>query len=174
METIIGIVSKSPHPQGRIGPLRYQDWYRQCIDVVKLNKEIPNSQLLITSNLQVKGAKREEDYYSEIINSFGRELITLNKGVETTEQLQVFKEYMLNRDAVLIISVTSIHFFRVFWIAKRIKLNVYKYKITFGIPRPKELITDIILSFLYPIIDILGLNDFFINNVVKRRNSGKF
>jgi hypothetical protein len=172
METIIGIISKSPHPIGRIGPTKYQDWYRQCIDVVKLNKKIPNSNIVLTSNLQINNARREEDYYSEIINGLSTNLITLNKGVETTEQLLVFKEYSLNKK--LILSVTFTHFFRVWWIAKRIKLNVIKYKISLGIPRPKELITDIILTFLYPIIDLMGYSKWFIENVIKRRNSGKF
>jgi hypothetical protein len=174
MKTIIGILTKSPHPQGRVGPREKQDWYRQCVDVVELHRKIPESEIVVTSALHIKGARREEEYYTEAILSLGDSVIALEKGVETIEQIRVFKEYISVHEAKLILSVTFTHFLRVVWLCFRAQLTVTKYKVSWGIPRPKEFVTDIILTFLYPILDILGKGTWFMEKVQARRKEGNF
>lgn len=174
MKTIIGILTKSPHPKGRIGKVESQDWYIQCKQAALLHGKISNSQIVITSALQVKDALPEEKYYTDVLNHLGPNYISLGKGVETIEQLRIFKEYIEKNNSVLILLVTWTHFLRVKWLVYRVNLPICKYIISWGIPRPKELITDIILTFVYPIIDLIGKGEWFRRRVVDRREGGKF
>src|SRR5689334_10546083 len=141
-KSVIAILTKSPHPEGRKGRKDLQDWYKECKDAFSLYKNTPESEVVVTSAVKINGAKREEDYYREVLEEMGINAVYLNKGLETTEQLEVFKKYVEENKAKLILIVTWTHILRVLWVAKRMKIPVSKYKISLGLPRPRELITD--------------------------------
>jgi hypothetical protein len=175
MKSVIAILTKSPHPEGRKGLVVLQDWYKECKDAVFLHKNTPNSEIVITSAVHINGAEREEKYYVDVLKQLGEEnIVVLGKGLETTEQLEVFKKYVEEKKAKLILIVTWTHFLRVLWMAKRMEIPVYKYKVSLGLPRPKELITDFIMTFVYPIYDLSGEKEVLIHWVKNRREGGKF
>ena len=172
MKTILAIVTKSPWPKGRIGRIERQDWYQTCVMASYMHRTILDSEVVVSSATRVDGADNEEEYYKKIMCSLNTPLVALGKGNETIVQLKLFKEMATTESAKLILLTTWSHYLRVLWLCwrQKVKAEIIAVK---GIPRPTELITDIILTFVYPLVDICGLEKWFIRKVVNRRVKGK-
>ncbi|MBI2474669.1 MAG: YdcF family protein [Candidatus Taylorbacteria bacterium] len=130
--------------------------------------------ILVLSAVHIKGSRAEADYYVEALKKLGAQNVSIERrGFDTIGQLQIAKAIAAEKKADLIIISTATHYLRVRWlcITEAVKAKHY---ITSGIPRPREAITDIILTFLFPIIDILGLRKKYLALISTRRKSGKF
>jgi hypothetical protein len=174
MKYIIWPVAKNP-ATGRIGPKKFQDWYRGCVKAVKIEKKLlangDSVKIAVVSAVHIKDKPAEADFIFSALEELGAKNIHIDlKSYETIGELEAVQEIAIKENAELIIISTFGHYLRVRWLARKISA---KHFVAFGIPRPKELITDIILTFLFPIIDLLGKRDWFRKKVESRRENGK-
>lgn len=167
-------ITKSPHSKGRIGPVKMQDWYRGLAKAVLLQRKFVGSKILILSNVHIRGEEHEADIYTRALYDFGvkeENLLVIKDCYETIGQIDVIKQVAKEANYKLIFVSTWLHFGRVWWLTRGMKIKHY---IAFGIPRPRESLTDIILTFMFPIIDILGKKEWFRKKVIIHREQGIF
>ncbi len=178
---IIIPVTKGPHPQGRIGPLEWQDWYLQLVRTVSLSCEM-SAGILVISDVHIDGAEHEAYYYCDVLYQLGcspcsdftkleaGQYIDLRECQETIGQMERVKEICHEYGFNPIFVSTWFHYFRVRWLTRGMKATHY---VSFGLPRLLEAITDMILTFAFPVIDLAGKRRWFQEKIVGRRESGK-
>lgn len=168
------MLPKSPFPEGRIGPERMQDWFGQCVLAIKLAEALDEETEIITSSeFQTDEGVSDETQYEKIIKyRFNENLGILSQGRESVGHITAMSEYAKKQQAKFILVVTWVHYPRMLWVAFREHVDV-DLRIAFGIPRPKEMVTDVILTFLYPVLDLMGLKQKFLERVGARRVTGK-
>ncbi|OGZ43903.1 MAG: hypothetical protein A3J55_00525 [Candidatus Ryanbacteria bacterium RIFCSPHIGHO2_02_FULL_45_17b] len=176
-ETLIVPLTKSPHPRGRIGPTRWQDWFRGLRRAVTIAKVIPNAEILILSNVRVANQPHEADLYSEALAEMGViSFRVIRECYETIEQINYSIDLAIQERKNLIFVSTFLHYLRVEWLILTHpdrKLVEVKHYSVLGIPRPKEALTDIVLTVLFPLIDLVGGRQWFLRAVNSRRLTGK-
>lgn len=171
---IIVPITKSPHTKGRIGPRELQDWYRGLAKTVFLQRKFLESKILIISNVHIEGEEHEADIYNKALQDLGikrEDIIVIKDCYETIGQIDTLKKINREGSYKLVLVSTWLHFGRVWWLARGMHVTHF---IAFGIPRPRESLTDIFLTFLFPIVDILGKREWFRQKVITRRKEGKF
>lgn len=175
LKTIILPLTKSPCERGRVGPRKWQNWYRGCKKAVKLEKKFlargNEVEILILTDFQTKGSPHDADYYTEALRELNAsKLRVICEETETVGQIKKANQIAKREGKRLVVISSLAHFPRVWWICRGEKIA---HSIVCGIPRPKEFITDIILDVAFPLIDILGQRNRFERFVEKRRESGK-
>ncbi len=173
-KTIIIPLTKSPLPdKGRIGPREKQDWYQSLVLAKKLANSIENSFIYIISKVRIRGMIAEADLYEQILEKIGvpkEKIVTIRRAYETTVQCRIAFEEAQKENANLIIISTPFHYPRVRWICRG---KAAKHYIAWGRPRTKEAFTDSMLMFLFPLLDLFGLDSFFRNLVNSWRIRGR-
>ncbi len=167
-------VTKSPHKRGRIGPERLQDWYRGIVRAVSLQHKLKDSKILVLSDVCISGQEHEADIYERTLKKLGvrnDQMIVLHEGLETIKQIEYIRKMAEAGGYKVILVSTWLHGPRVAWLARGMHTRQY---VAFGIPRPREALTDIALTFLFPIIDVFGGRKWFKEKVIGRRKEGKF
>lgn len=172
-------LSKSSWMNGRIGPERYQDCFviiKKSIDLLNENKI---NKILLLSDFHAKKAEISEMNYMLKIckqyNVLNENIIIEDYGYDTLSQIKFTLNLCKQNDESLIIISSVLHYPRVVWICWRLnkKHNIkIKNKIGFGIPRLDDMFFDILLMFLYPVIDLCGFSENFSLTIKRRRNSG--
>ncbi len=173
---IIIPLTKSPFAKGRFGPRAWQDWYCGIKAALNYSYLVYRCEILVLSAVHISGQKSEAEIYTEALESMGcNNPRVIHEGQETIGQIEYAVNLARKENKVLVFFVSILHYPRVRWICKDYKDSV-KIKIVpvWGIPRPKEAITDFILIFMYPILDTLfsGFKGWFQNNVIERREMG--
>jgi hypothetical protein len=164
----IVILTKSPWPEGRIGKEENQDWFKQCIIASRLKNEM--NEIIVTSSTKV-GELTERYYYFDAMLRLGIRIKIFDKGCETISQLEEIKKIAGESEFFLIVTWT--HFFRVKYLLKQMEMPNASIITAWGIPRPKELVTDVILTIASPIMYWFNLTEKFLNYTNARRASGK-
>jgi hypothetical protein len=176
--TLVVPLGKSPQPPGRIGPMEWQDWYRELEMAVDIAEKSPDSEILVLSNLHFPGLEPEADYYTRMLYLLGAETVRkVRDGYQTSDQIDRAFEMaeQENKDLILISSV--LHYPRVQWLIWRHpnkKMLKVRHLAAWGLPRPMEGVSDIVATFLYPVIDLLGGRAWLQGIYDKRRKSGRF
>lgn len=179
--TIVVPIPKSPHSKGRIGPEEWQDWYRGLKKAISIARSKDMAEVLILSNAQYSGQPHEVDLYYGALAKLGAttdvNIRAIKEGYETIEQVDRSFKLAAEEKKELIFVSTWLHYLRVQWLIWRCKAVApsvkVKHCIVFGIPRPREMLSDIILTILFPLVDICGGRQFFLKAVNKRRIKGK-
>lgn len=180
--TIVIPVAKSPHSKGRILPEEWQDWYRGIKKAVSIARQSEKGsvEVLVLSDAKYYGQPHEADLYYRALTKLGATIYVniriIREGYETIEQVNRSFELAAEEGKELIFVSTFFHYPRVQWLIWRCKTTVpvkVRHCVAVGIPRPREAITDIILTLLFPLIDIFGGRRFFLKAVNKRRLKGK-
>ncbi len=180
-KVLIVPLPKSPWDEGRIGIKKKQDWYRSCMKALEILCEYSIAgdcpTILIASGFENKQTGYVEvDFYLDIFEKLLKcvdingyySVDSVAKGSETISQLdEVFKYADAEKFNEVIIISSRLHWPRVKYLCKYgKKKGMYKVPYTnefvYGIPRPREAVTDSILNLLMPIIDWLGLREFFL------------
>lgn len=167
-------LTKSPH-SGRIGKKEWQDWYRGLALAKKILRPGVDK-ILVVSDVKIKGEKHEADIYVSALQELNvdtADIVVIKSAQETIGQIDVAKEIGQKENLSLVFISTWTHYLRVRWITFFDKIRA-KHFTTFGIPRPREAFTDLISTFLFPLIDILGLRKKFKERVSLRRKQGRF
>ena len=166
-------LTKSPNPaKGRWGSIEDQDWYHGVRLAAHIAKNDPLSRILVISDFHVPGCEQDADTYNRALLELGvpaSSIEIIRKESETCGQLNLTFKMASRKDSVTIIS-SFLHWPRVLWLTLGKKCT---RRIVFGHPRPKEAFTDIILAFIFPALDLLGLRNFFLRRVLSRRKKGK-
>ena len=172
-------LSKSSWPEGRFGAEKYQDYFTIVKKSIDLLKEKKIDKILLLSNFKSKQGKKSELENMVnicILNHINEnELIIEKNGYDTLSQLKFTFNLCKDRNQELIIISSLTHFPRVVWICWRLnkKYNIkYKNIISLGIPRIHDVIYDLVLMFIYPILDLWGFSENFSRTIKRRRNSG--
>src|SRR3989344_2864013 len=145
--TIIVPIIKSPHSKGRIGPEKFQDWFRGLKKAVSIAIK-SDGEILVISDAQYTNQSHESDLYCKALAKLSQiRHRVIRNGRETTEQVDLsFKLAEVEKKELVFIS-TFFHYPRVqllIWRCKSKKLKVrVSHYISFGIPRPREMLTDI-------------------------------
>lgn len=170
--TLIFPVPKSPHTAGRIGPTRCQDWYRAVVRSVALAEASSSPAFLIVTAFYAAHENREAIIYGNAIRALvpNAHILVIPQGLETVEQIEVALAFAKQtRQSIYLVS-TLLHFPRVWWLARG---NSARHRVVVGIPRPREAVTDIVLAFLFPLLDLAGLRQWFLYRARRRRQRGK-
>lgn len=171
---VIWPVAKNP-AMGRIGPTRWQDWYRGCIKSAAIERKLIESgnevMVAIVNAVHTKGYTPEYEYSMKALKELGTQNIHIElKSYETISELDAICEIAKREGAELVVVSTFAHYLRVAWLLRRIPSE---HHIAFGLPRWSEMITDVVLTVLFPIIDFLGGRKRFLKTVNRRRLDGK-
>jgi hypothetical protein len=172
--TLIVPLVKSPRPRkGRIGPDDKQDWYACCELAARLSRSLPDSSIAVISSYQAHGEKPDAEVYEQTLVSLGvscERLYLIQKGSETTGQIEQAEKLAKEKDAEILFVSTLLHSPRVWWLTR--KKAVYRRIAPNGRPRPWEALTDIVLIFLFPVLDFIGMRQWFLDKTELRRASG--
>ena len=178
---IVVPIIKSPHSSGRIGQRKMQDWFRGVKKSVSISQKT-NGEILVISNAQYLNQKHEVDLYREALYELGMvNPRVVREGYETIEQINLSFQLAAKERKDLVFVSTFSHFPRVWWLVASCKRHYKKIGtpikarnyVAFGISRTREMITDIVLAVLFPLIDILGGRKLFLRMVNRRRLKGK-
>ena len=167
-------LTKSPWQRGRIGRLEYQDWYRGLIKAITYRGTSDKIAIISGFKSNQAAGMSEIEFYREALEALRfdpQHAIYSDHGLETTSQIRLAHEMARALKARLVIVSTWTHYLRVRWIARGINAT---HVIAWGLPRPRELLTDILLTFVYPIIEIAGAHTRFIERVHQRRREDVF
>jgi len=153
--------------------LEYRGWYRECMKALELVDVLTDSKIIVASSVKI-GSKKEIDCYRFAFRRLGIENSSVeffDYGFETISQLDFAFVMAQKRNEELIIISTLFHFPRAWWLSRNCPVKI-KHKIVFGITDIKEVLVDIALDFIFPIIDVLGCRKWFQNLTIERRQSG--
>ena len=123
--------------------------------------------------MQVAGEDSEADSYLWALHKIGvpsERIRVIRKGYETVEQLTVARDIRETEHKELVVISTFLHYPRVRWIARGLQATHHS---VVGVPHPAEALTDILLTVLFPLIDMLGGRARFVKLVRRRRMAGK-
>jgi hypothetical protein len=174
MRIVIWPVAKNP-AMGRFGPEKWQDWYRTCVKAVDIqrarSREGETVFIAVVSAARVAGHKAEVDYLVPALQQLRAQNIVIEpSSYETVGELEAARAIARREDAQLIVVSTFGHYPRLAWLLRGIPAG---HHIAFGLPRWRELVTDTILSLLFPFIDLAGKREWFVAKVTRRRQAGK-
>lgn len=165
---IVPIVKSPNMDSGRFGPIHLQDWHAGLMTAIKLHRKYEFSEIAVITDFS-NGGLHEADIYNNILKE---NKITTHKiyreGLETISQVEAAKRIANELGFELILVSTFLHFPRVKYYAGKNVTHVSAW----GIPRLKEILRDISMIFLAPIIRISGLEKRFVDKVTNRRSKG--
>ncbi len=180
---------KSPLPlksesgwKGRIGLRTSQDWYRGLVmakvmfNTSMLRRE--DARICVVSENLFDGIP-EIVAYVDALHELGladeTAYLKIPRGRETIGHMRAVLDLCQKGDAVTFIA-SPLHFFRVLWIAFWWKFTYQDVRaacvVAWGIPRPFEALTDAVLTVAFPVLDILGLREWFVLRTIGRRKEG--
>lgn len=175
MYTLIVPLTKSPEPiRGRIGKKEHQDWYRSCSKAANLVRTTKHTKILLITNFRAPGCRSDLGAYASTLIQLGvsrHDIIPIQEESETIGQVQHAESFARERNTKLIFIASLLHAPRVWWLMH--SMHNAQLVVTYGIPRPKEAFTDIVLIFLFPLIDLFGKRKWFQELTSNRRDSGK-
>ncbi len=171
--TYIALIPKSPWRKGRIGPAARQDWVSACDDAAKLAKQMPDAKIIVADAYVERGERPDLELYQAALEEAGvpkNQQHLTSEGMETIGHIEALNRIARAEDVDLLIVSTFLHYPRVRWICRG---QGHQHRAAWGIPRPKEALTDLVLTILFPLLDRLGLRQQFLKRVTKRRESGE-
>ena len=174
MKYLIFPLTKNP-AFGRFGPVKMQDWYRTCVRAVSLERQLitdgNEAEIIVLADVHYKGYRHETEYYTEALMALGAKNVrTIKQCYETIGQIEFVIQLATKEQSKLIVISTFAHYLRA---ARLLKGRAVYHHIAFGLPRISELATDAILTFLFPVLDLMGGREWFKNKVIARRKTGK-
>lgn len=174
---------KSPEPHrfvedgfslsNRIGGVGDQDWFQSVAVAARKLRRNDSAQILIVSCNRFLEGKKEVEVYVEALEKLGVDMSrvkVIEEGDETVSQIEAALRHSDPLEHKLFL-VSPLHSWRVKWILRRNERA--EVRSVFGLPRPSEALTDIAMTFLFPIIDIFGKREWFLKKVATRRADGQ-
>lgn len=160
---------KSPNPKGRVGPKKWQDWYRSCLKATRIAQD--GDVILVVSQFVETDFDEVRHYASMLRVHCGSRISVrvLREGFETCGQIDAAALRIASKPCVVVCSLP--HWPRVWWLT-HLKPN-WTRKIVIGIPRPRELVTDLVFIVVFPIIDMFGGREWWLRRANQRREKGK-
>ncbi|MBI2474670.1 MAG: hypothetical protein HYV68_03135 [Candidatus Taylorbacteria bacterium] len=161
-------LTKSAWEKGRVGPERWQDWYRGLIKALRIQDNLSPSRIVILSAVQEKGQPSEAENYCRVLErlEIGEDRYEVVRvGHDTISQMTWALREAKEKGEQLIVISTWLHYPRVRYLFRGKGAGHFA---VFGIPRPYEAVTDIAMWLAMPIIDLLGQRERFSERSVGR------
>lgn len=172
MKTIIFIATQGPHCS-RPEPEECFDWKVSCKLAAEVQRARPGSVIYVPSAFGQTGSKTEYDFYKEELERNGvpdEAVFMERRGYETTEQCELALALAEKENAVLTVVSTFVHFRRIRYLFRNRDVEHY---IAYGTPNRWLQFTHIILTVGFPLIDALGLREWWKQRIIRRRLAGK-
>ena len=172
MKAILFLPTQGPHLP-RTGAAEQFDWRAQCRLAAALQKALADSIIYVPSAFQQAGTRSELEFYGEQLRNEGvpHEAIQLDRqGYETVEQCELAIALAEKESARLIVISCHVHFGRVRYLLKG---HPVEHVIAHGTPSPWLHFTHLVLGLGFPVLDKLGLRDWWKHRVTRRRLQGK-
>lgn len=172
MKTLIFLPTQGPHLP-RSGPADHFDWREQCRVAARLQKNMPDAVVYVPSAFQQADSPSELDFYGAQLRADGVSadaLLLDPHGLDTIEQCDLALALAAKQNARLIAVSCAVHERRV---RHLLRGQDVEHVIARGTPSRWLQFTHIVLGFVFPVIDALGLRDWWKRRVVRRRLAGK-
>lgn len=172
MKTILFLPTQGPH-MPRSGPAEEFDWRVQCRLAAKLQKERSDSVVYVPSAFQQAGARSELEFYGDELREDGvpPDAILLDpRGLDTVEQCDLALALAEKEQASLIAISCHVHVQRVRYLLRG---HPVENVIARGTPSQWLRFTHLVLGIAFPVLDKLGLRDWWKQFVTRRRLKGK-
>jgi hypothetical protein len=167
------VLAKGPYPP-RSGERYDADWYRTVIIAAGVKRSLEakdqNAEILILCDAQYEGGRPEADYYVEALNEqleYAPRVIIY--GHDTVTQLEWALRIARAEKKELIVVAAWIHAWRARWILRGTGTHICAVN---GKGHPQYVRWDIILLFLYPFIELIGLKNAFLAYGERKRKGG--
>lgn len=172
MKTLIFLPTQGPHLP-RCGPAEKFDWREQCRIAARLQSEQPDAVVYVPSAFQQAGSPSELEFYGDELRTLGVPADTLlldPHGLDTIEQCDLAIALAAKDRAKLIAVSCAVHERRVRYLLRGDDVELV---IAHGTPSRWLQFTQIVLGIAFPIIDALGLREWWKRRVTQRRLAGK-
>lgn len=172
MQTILFIPTQGPH-LSRAGPREQFDWRVQCRKAAEMQKATPGSLIFVPSAFQQTGSRAEIDFYGEQLRAEGvpeKALLLSKRGFDTVEQCELALALLNQEQARLIAISCHVQSRRV---RSLLKGHAVEHVVVHGIPSRWLQFTNCVLGFGFPVLDWLGLREWWKRRVARRRLQGK-
>lgn len=172
MKTLIFLPTQGPHLP-RTGPAEAFDWREQCRLAALVWRADPHSMIFVPSAFQQTGAPSELDFYGDQLRREGvseRSLILHARGLDTVEQCELALARAASERGSLIAITCAAQSLRVRYLLRGHRvLHVTAH----GTPSRWLQFTNLVLAIAFPIIDQLGLREWWKQRLTQRRVLGK-
>ena len=179
MKHVIMAMSKSAWSEGRTGARKEQDWYLVVQEAVRIKKQQGEDSVVVavTGFTNVTFSLPEIECYKQALLDFdlkeGKDFYLLHEGIDTITQLHAAHAFAVFHKTDFAVVSTKLHVMRIRWLCFWDKIQAKHYTPPhLGIPRREEIVNDIVLTVLFPFIDIFGLRSRFLAYLEKRRAKG--
>ncbi len=176
MKYLLVPITKNPYT--RVGPKKWQDWYRQIGRTATIARTLKSKgheiEIALISNFHPKGELSEIEMYAkafdELSPEVNRNIVSYQETNETLGQVERSFELAKEMNAELIFISAWMQYPRVLYLA--CGRNALHYGL-FGIPQPAFAFIDPFCIVFQPIVDMVGLSSFFQKIIVRQREKGK-
>lgn len=170
-------INKVPYPQRRLFPKKreWQNWYRIDERVALWSKRYPDAKVPILTSFKLAGEiEPESAIHARTLAELGvrPELLRFEDNIlDTIDQVDRLRKIVAEDGSeILVVVCDPLQFLRVRWLCRDLK---FKYEIVWGLPNMQELVTDLLLAIIFPIVDTLGYGKKFSDWSRSRRLKGK-
>lgn len=171
MKTLIFIATQGPHCS-RNGREELFDWRISCKMAAEIQRARPGSVIYVPSAFGQAGSTSEYDFYKKELEKNGvpKDALFMDRhGHETVEQCELALALAEKENAELTVISTFVHFRRIRYLFRDRDVEHY---IAYGTPNRWLQFTHIILTVGFPLIDALGLREWWKNRIIRRRLKG--
>jgi hypothetical protein len=172
MRTIIFLPTQGPH-LWRSGPADQSDWRAQCRLAAVLQRGIPHSVVYVPSAFQQAGSPSELELYKEQLRAeqVPPEGMLLDpQGLDTVGQCELALAFAGKEQARLIALSCYVHFRRVRYLLKG---HPVEHVVACGEPNRGLRLTHLVLGVVFPVLDRIGLRNWWKIRVSRRRLQGR-
>lgn len=169
---IIFLPTQGPHLT-RSGPAEAYDWRVQCRLAADCVKRKPGSVIYVPSAFQKEGCASELEFYGERLRAEGvpdEAMILELRGFDTVEQCELAIAFAAKEHAKLITITCRVQSRRVRYLMRGAGVE---HIIAEGTPNRWLQFTNLALGVAFPIMDRLGLREWWKRRVARRRLGGK-
>ena len=138
----------------------------------EVQRACPDSVIYVPSAFGQTGSKSEYDFYKEELGKNGvpsDALFMDRHGYETVEQCELALTLAKKENAALTVISTYVHFRRIRYLFRERRVEHY---IAYGTPNRWLQFTHIVLAAGFPLIDALGLREWWKQRIIRRRLKG--
>lgn len=172
MQTLIFLPTQGPHLP-RAGAVEQSDWHEQCRLAAQLQRRCGDAVIYVPSAFCQCGAKSELEFYSEQLRAVGvpADALRLDRqGLDTVEQCELAVALAKEMEARMIVVACRSQHWRVRYLLRH---ESVEFVVADGTPSAWLRFTNVVLTMLFPIIDCLGLREWWKHRVRRRRESGR-
>ena len=162
---------------GRIGPEAWQDWYVCCRRAVNNQKKSDGEILVVCDVWQPGWIEPEAAVQERAVKQLDGHYVLIKEGHDTLSQMLVAIAWARENNCDLQVIASPSHYLRV-----AVHLQIWRWRgetkgveidqiVGWGLPRPLEALTDLLLNLITPTIDVIGQRSWWISRLRQQRRT---